>query len=112
VPVHKQLLADGFDSWATNRKGDKLFPWTSSVASKRLLRRFKDAGLGKGKVVHSLRHTFISAARGVMEEDYRDKLTGHKSQKISARYGSFPELKAKLDLIAFGVEDRNSGRIS
>ncbi|MCI0752754.1 site-specific integrase [Teichococcus vastitatis] len=101
VPVHQQLMKDGFADWATSRPGDQLFSFTSAVASKRLLRRFKAAGLSDGKVVHSLRHTFIGAARRVMEEDYRERLTGHKSQRVSRTYGDYSELKQKIDLVDF-----------
>lgn len=104
VPVHKQLLADGFEEWVAERPGDRLFPWESAVASKRLMRRFRDAGLGKGKVFHSLRHTFISAARTVMEEEWREKLTGHRSQRVGRAYGGYADLKAKIDLVSFGLE--------
>jgi hypothetical protein len=62
-PLHRQLLADGFVAW---QPGERLFSLSSAVASKRLLRRFAKMGLGEGKVVHSLRHTFKTAARGVM----------------------------------------------
>jgi integrase len=104
VPVHRQLLADGFEEWVGAKPGDRLFPWGSAVASKRLMRRFRDAGLGRGKVVHSLRHTFISAARTVMEEEWREKLTGHASQRVGRTYGSYGDLKAKVDLVRFGLE--------
>ncbi len=104
VPVHRQLLADGFEGWVAARPGDRLFPWGSAVASKRLMRRFRDAGLGRGKVVHSLRHTFISAARTVMEEEWREKLTGHRSQRVGRAYGGYAGLKAKVDLVRFGLE--------
>jgi integrase len=86
VPVHEQLMQDGFAEWIASRPEDQLFSFASSVASKRLLRRFKAAGLGDGKVAHSLRHTFIGAARRVMEEDWRERITGHKSQRVSRTY--------------------------
>lgn len=104
VPVHRQLLADGFGEWLAAKSTDRLFPWDSAVASKRLMRRFRDAGLGKGKVVHSLRHTFISAARIVMEEEWREKLTGHRSQRVGRAYGGYADMKAKMDLVRFGLE--------
>jgi integrase len=106
VPLHRQLLADGLVAWARSRPGDRLFSYPSAVASKRLLRRFAKMGLGEGKVVHSLRHTFKTAARGVMGQEWHDALTGHAGASVSNGYGRFPvaDLKAKIDLIAFGVE--------
>jgi len=103
VPIHRQLMEDGFAKWAASRPQDQLFPFTSAVASKRLLRRFKAVGLGEGKVVHSLRHTFIGAARKVMEEDYRERITGHKSQRVSRTYGDYADLRTKVDLVDFGL---------
>ena len=97
-------MADGIGEWVARKPGDRLFPWESAVASKRLMRRFRDAGLGKGKVVHSLRHTFISAARTVMEEEWREKLTGHRSQRVGRAYGGYADMKAKVDLVRFGLE--------
>jgi len=108
VPVHRQLIADGFEEWLASRSDLQLFPFTSSVASKRLNRRFKAAGIGEGKVVHSLRHTFIGAARQVMEEDYRERITGHKSQRVSRTYGDYADLKAKIDLVRFGTESSSN----
>jgi integrase len=106
VPLHRQLLADGFVAWARSRPGERLFSLSSAVASKRLLRRFAKMGLGEGKVVHSLRHTFKTAARGVMGQEWHDALTGHAGASVSNGYGRFPvpALKAKIDLIAFGIE--------
>jgi integrase len=68
------------------------------------LRRSRDAGLGKVKVVYSLRHTFISAARTVMEEEWREKLTGHRSQASVALTAAMGDLRAKMDLVRFGLE--------
>jgi integrase len=106
VPLHRQLLADGFVAWARSRPGERLFSLSSAVASKRLLRRFAKMGLSEGKVVHSLRHTFKTAARGVMGQEWHDALTGHAGASVSNGYGRFPvpALKAKIDLIAFGIE--------
>jgi integrase len=106
VPLHRQLLADGFVAWARSRPGERLFSYPSAVASKRLLRRFEAMGLGEGKVVHSLRHSFKTAARGVMGQEWHDALTGHAGASVSNGYGRFPvpDLRAKIDFIAFGIE--------
>jgi integrase len=104
VPIHKQLIADGFLDWIKPKKGP-LFGMSSSVASKRLNRRIKSAGIeGKGKVVHSLRHTFKTAAREVMGQEFHDKLTGHASQSVGQRYGQYRNLKEQIDKVAFGIE--------
>jgi integrase len=104
VPVHRQLLADGFEDWARKRSGDRLFSGTAQAASKRLNRRFDSLKLDDGKVFHSLRHTFITAARRVMDEGYWERITGHKSQKVSRAYGDYADLKGKIDLVTFGIE--------
>jgi integrase len=104
VPVHRQLLADGFEKWARSRPDHRLFSGTTAAASKRLNRRLDNLGLGEEKVFHSFRHTFITGARPVMDEAYWEKITGHKSQRVSRAYGDFADLKAKIDLVTFGVE--------
>jgi hypothetical protein len=37
--------------------------------------------------VHSLRHTFKTAARGVMGQEWHDALTGHAGASVSNGYG-------------------------
>jgi integrase len=104
VPVHCQLLADGFEEWARSRPEHRLFSGTAAAASKRLNRRLDDLGLGEEKVFHSFRHTFITGARPAMDEAYWEKITGHKSQRVSRAYGDFTDLKAKIDRVNFGIE--------
>ena len=104
VPIHAQLIADGILDWVGKRPTDALFPWSSRAASKRMNRRMGAIGLSDAKVFHSFRHTFKSAARTVMSEEWHDKLTGHASQKVGRQYGSFRELKAKIDQVRFGIE--------
>ena len=60
VPLHRQLIADGILEWIAAREGDALFTMASPVASKRLNRRMRAAGLGPDKPFHALRHTFKS----------------------------------------------------
>ena len=104
VPIHKQLIADGFLDWIEPKKR-RLFGMSSSAASKRLNRRIKSAGIeGKGKVLHSLRHTFKTAAREVMGQEFHDKLTGHASQTVGQTYGQYRKLKEQIDKVAFGIE--------
>jgi integrase len=104
IPIHRQILDDGFDDWLASRENAALFPLNSSVYSKRLNRILKGFGFGPSKVVHSFRHTFISAARMVMEEEWYQRLTGHRSQSVGRQYGDYQNLKGKIDLIKFGIE--------
>jgi integrase len=105
VPIHNQLIADGFLDWIKSKKG-RLFGLSSSVASKRLNRRIKSIGIGgKGKVLHSLRHTFKTAAREVMGEEFNDKITGHAAQSVGQTYGQYRKLKEQIDKVAFGIEN-------
>ena len=104
VPVHKQLIADGFMERLESKNG-RLFSLTPRAASKRLNRRISEARIADdNKVFHSLRHTFKTAARRVMEQEFHDKLTGHASQSVGQRYGEYLDLKEKIDKVQFGIE--------
>lgn len=105
VPVHRQLLDDGLLKWIDGQPGDRLFTSASAPTSKRLNRRMRDAGLGDSKVFHSFRHTFKGAARQVMGQEWHDRLSGHAATSVGQSYGGYdlPTLKAKIDLIEFGV---------
>ena len=106
VPLHRQLVADGLLDWIGQRPGEALFAVASAPASKRLNRRMREAGLGEGKVFHSLRHTFKGQARRHMATEWHDRLTGHASKTVGETYGDYDlaTLKAKLDLVSFGIE--------
>ena len=106
VPLHRQLVADGVLEWIASREGDALFTLATAVASKRLNRRMRAAGLGEAKVFHSLRHTFKSAARRCMDAEWHDRLTGHAHRTVGESYGDYDlrTMKEKLDLVAFGAE--------
>ncbi len=86
----------------------RLFGMTSAVASKRLARRFDDLDFEDGKVFHSRRYTFISAARRVMKEEYREWIVGHRSQKVGRHYGSFDllEVKRRMDKVTFSGQPK------
>jgi integrase len=105
VPVHQQLLADGFAEWA---KGcpDRLFGGNPHATSKRVLRRMRAAGLLPPKVFHSLRHTFKGRAREVMDDSWHDRITGHAAKTIGQTYGGYDlrAMKEKIDLVTFGIE--------
>ena len=102
--MHKQLIADGFMERLESKNG-RLFSLTPRGASKRLNRRISEARIADdSKVFHSLRHTFKTAARRVMEQEFHDKLTGHASQSVGQRYGEYLDLKEKIDKVQFGIE--------
>lgn len=106
VPLHRQLIADGFEEFLP--EAGRLFQGGSAAASKRLNRAIKAAGItDEGKVVHSARHTFKSACRDAgLDEDTHDRLTGHRSSHVGRSYGkhSIASLKAAIDKIGFGIE--------
>ena len=106
VPLHRQLIADGILEWIAAREGEALFTMASPVASKRLNRRMRAAGLGPDKPFHALRHTFKTAARRVMGAEWHDRITGHAHRTVGETYGEYDlrTLKEKMDLIRFGVE--------
>ncbi|WP_377811797.1 DUF6538 domain-containing protein (plasmid) [Azospirillum sp. A29] len=107
VPVHKQLLSDGFLDMLP-KEGRLFTHGNKSAASKRLNTAIDSAGVkDESKAFHSLRHTFKSACRAAgLDEDTHDRLTGHKSSHVGRSYGthSIAALKVAIDKVAFGIE--------
>lgn len=106
IPIHQQLIVDGFLDWASSRT--PIFTKTRTQASTAIGRLFdrlfpNDDGL----VFHSFRHTFKTAARHAeLSEDVHDRLTGHAPVSVGRRYGgqSIPSLKVAIDRIRYGIE--------
>ena len=107
VPVHKQLLSDGFLGMIP-KEGRLFTTGTKDAASKRLNTAINSAGIkDESKVFHSLRHTFKSACRAAgLDEDTHDRLTGHKSSHVGRSYGthSIAALKVAIDKVEFGID--------
>ena len=60
-----------------------------------------------GTGLHSFRHAWITAAREVgMQEEIRNRLTGHLTQSVSSHYGRYPVsvLKRAIDSVKFPEE--------
>jgi integrase len=107
VPIHRQLITDGFLAWIGSRPTERLFSVDADAMSKRMARRIEAALPGSGKVFHEFRHTFKDGCRdGGVAEEFHDRLTGHAAKSIGRTYGSYNmrTLKAKIDLINFGIE--------
>ncbi|MBD0274910.1 MAG: hypothetical protein ICV73_23670 [Acetobacteraceae bacterium] len=49
-------------------------------------------------------HAVGKGARAVMEEEWREKPTGHRSRRVGRAHRGYAELKAKVDLVRFGLE--------
>ena len=92
----------------------KLFPdirpgrHSISAAWSKWFGRYVDGiGLTDSRLVfHSFRHTFITAARRVMDEETRNKITGHTSENAVGRtYGDhdMAVLKKAIDQVSFPV---------
>jgi integrase len=106
VPIHSQLIRDGLLDWlpATGR----LFSNSTPRVSKRLNRRIKAVAPPElNIVVHSFRHTFISACReAVIGEEVRNRLTGHTEGRVARGYGghSIKSLQDAINRVTFGIE--------
>jgi len=106
VPLHPDLVAEGFGEFVEGLKdgaeifgdfGKGAFGRRSSKASE-WFSRWAREGLGivdKRKVAHSARHRFkdLCRAAGVALEVH-DKLTGHTTPGVGARYGQGHGLEA------------------
>lgn len=105
VPLHRQLLTDGFAQWIEKKTGN-LFSRPEPPMSKVVNRRIRSAGITeKGKVFHSFRHTFKSGCRSAgLDEDTHDRLTGHTSNHVGRKYGQHLALKEAIDKVRFGIE--------
>nr|WP_157033529.1 site-specific integrase [Belnapia moabensis] len=107
VPIHRQLITDGFLDWMESRPTERLFSVDADAMSKRMARRIDGALPGSGKVFHEFRHTFKDGCRdGGVAEEFHDRLTGHTAKSVGRTYGSYSmrTLKAKIDLVTFGIE--------
>lgn len=106
VPIHIQLITDGFIDWAHNR--DRLFDRSSHAASTHMRRVIRDAFPHTPALrFHSLRHTFKTAARDAqVSEDVHDRITGHAPTSVGRTYGthSIAGLKSAIDRVVFGIE--------
>jgi integrase len=111
LPIHRTLIADGLIDFlpikgqllksirpdAAGRAGGLLSKWFT---------RFKrDLGITSSrKVFHSFRHTFITAAREAMPEEWYTKASGQSDGgKVARTYGvySIKTLREYIDRISF-----------
>lgn len=99
MPLHPDLVAEGFVEYvqslpagaelfgdfgrgAFGRRASKASEWFSKWA------REKFAIVDKRKVAHSARHRFKDVCRAAgMPLEIHDKLTGHTTPGVGARYG-------------------------
>lgn len=100
IPLHPQILEEGFLEFVESRKGGPLFPELNldkhgkrARASSRLIEKLvrnelalSDPSLAPG---HSLRHRFIDICRnhGIRDELW-NSLTGHLGKKAADKYGN------------------------
>jgi integrase len=119
VPVHNQLIADGFVSFVPDN--GRLFPSINSapgravgaVFSQWFTHHKRACGITSDtKVFHSFRHSFKAAAREArVPEDIGDAITGHANPNIGRQYGNkigrrdatefLAMLKQEIDRIRF-----------
>jgi integrase len=102
VPLHPELVRAGFLDSVTERKsaGDTLlFPELKADAhgtrtrmwGKRFARHVRlvcDVTDKRKASFHSLRHSFVDAARAVMIEEHRHAITGHSGGGVGRTYGT------------------------
>jgi integrase len=119
VPVHRQLVADGFSSFVPAE--GRLFPSINSAPGRAVGAVFSQwftlykraCGISSDtKVFHSFRHSFKAAAREArIPEDICDAITGHANPNIGRQYGNkigrrdatefLAMLKQEIDRIEF-----------
>jgi integrase len=122
VPVHQQLIEDGFVSFVP--ANGRLFPSINSAPGRAVgavysqwFTHYKRAcGVTSDtKVFHSFRHSFKAAAREArVPEDISDALTGHANPNVGRQYGNkigrrdaiefLAMLKQEIDRIRFRLE--------
>jgi integrase len=108
VPVHKQLIADGFVSFVP--ANGRLFPSVNSAPGRAVGAVFSQwfthyrraCGISSDtKVFHSFRHSFKAAAREArIPEDLSDALTGHANPNIGRQYGNKIGRRDATDFLA------------
>ena len=98
VPIHRQVVAEGFIEWTTSRPDGPLWPdlrpdtfgSRGGTASKVLGRWVRSLGIDDSrKVLHSARHRFKDVCRACeIPKDQHDALTGHSgSGDVGSGYG-------------------------
>jgi integrase len=114
VPLHPELVRAGFLDYVTERKraGDVLlFPEVrqdshgtrTCMWGKRFARhvRLVCGVTDKRKAsFHSLRHSFVDAARAVMIEEHRHAITGHSGGGVGRTYGTTVPLSVLAESMA------------
>jgi integrase len=114
VPLHSELVRAGFLDYVTERrrKGDVLlFPELKADShgtrtrmwGKRFARhvRLVCGVTDKRKAsFHSLRHSFVDAARAVMIEEHRHAITGHSGGGVGRTYGTSVPLSVLAESMA------------
>ena len=121
IPIHQALLDDGFLEFVP--KEGNVFPsvkpdsrgLAGGTFSKWFTRYRRKVGITNDrKVFHSFRHTFVTAARERIPEEYAVKLTGHADGKVNRTYGMYTvrTLKEMINRITFPSVNAESERTS
>jgi integrase len=114
VPLHPELVRAGFLDYVAERKrvGDTLlFPELRADAhgtrtrmwGKRFARHVRHVcGVTDKRKAsfHSLRHSFVDAARAVMIEEHRHAITGHSGGGVGRTYGTSVPLSVLAESMA------------
>jgi integrase len=97
VPLHRQVVAEGFCEWVSKRPDGTLWPdlkpdtfgSRGGTASKVLGRWVRSLGItDPRKVLHSARHRYKDLCRGAeIPKDQHDALTGHTAGDVGSSYG-------------------------
>ena len=70
----------------------------ATSSSKQLMKHLRKVTKDRGKVIHSIRHTYKDLLRDAhVSTENNDFITGHSSGDVAGRYGKGPSLKTRLD---------------
>jgi integrase len=114
VPSHPALISAGFLDYVTERRraGDTLlFPELRADAHGKRTRMWGKRFARHVRLVcgvtdkrkasfHSLRHSFVDAARAVMIEEHRHTITGHSGGGVGRMYGTSVPLSVLAESMA------------
>jgi integrase len=107
IPVHSALVKAGLLAYVDAVKAsgaDRLFDGLTSGNYSAAFGELRDSVGVKGKVFHSFRHGWKTAARRCgVEEQYSDAMTGHVNGSVGRTYGlaPLPKLAEQMERITF-----------
>jgi integrase len=109
LPLHEEIIQQGFITYAHSLPKGPLFPQyrknkynrRNDHASKKNSEFVRGLGITDRRKapMHSWRHYFKTVARGLIEEQISDAISGHRSESEGRQYGTY-ELRLMAEAIA------------